>query len=73
MQTLLLAAAVLVGGSGLLAILLKIAILCVVIWAVFALLAWAGITIPQPVRIILIALACIVAIIWLFQLAGAVI
>lgn len=69
MQTLFLLGAVVVAG-GLLGLLLKIAILCVVVWAIFALLQWAGIAIPRPVQIILIALACIIAIYWLFQIAG---
>jgi hypothetical membrane protein len=70
MQTLLFLSAVLVSG-GLVGLLLKIAILCVVVWAIFALLKWAGVTIPEPIRIILIALFCILAIYWIFELFGA--
>jgi uncharacterized RDD family membrane protein YckC len=58
-------------ANGLLGILLKVAIACVVIWAIFALLAWAGVTIPPPVRIILIALGCILLIYWLFEIFGS--
>ena len=49
----------------------KVAIACIVIWAIWALLLWAGIAIPRPVQIILIALVCIVVIVWLFQIAEA--
>jgi hypothetical protein len=56
--------------SGLLGLLLKVAIACVVIWAIWALLQWAGITIPRPVQIIFIALVCILIIYWLFQIFG---
>ncbi len=41
------------------------------IWAIYALLAWAGITIPRPVQIILIALVCILIIYWLFEIFGS--
>lgn len=63
-------AVVTTNGGGLLGILLEFAIACIVIWAIYALLQWAGITIPRPVQIVLIALICIIAIIWLFRVAG---
>ena len=65
--------ALLIGliAGGLLGLLLKVAIFCVIVWAIFALLAWAGIAIPQPIKIILIALVCIVVIYWLFQIIPA--
>lgn len=66
----LLLGAVVVAGS-LVGLLLKVAILAVVIWAVVALLRWAGITIPEPVRIILIALVCIALIYFLFEIFQA--
>ncbi len=66
----LLAAIVAPGGGGLLGLLLTVAIVCVIIWAVYALLQWAGIAIPRPVQIILIALCCCVAIYWLFKFAA---
>jgi len=59
-----------IAVSGLLGLLLKVAIVCVVIWAIYALLAWAGITIPRPIQIILIALFCIIVIYWLFEIFG---
>lgn len=62
--------AALVAEGGLIGLLLKVAIACVVIWAIYALLQWAGITIPRPVQIILIALACILIIYWLFAIFG---
>lgn len=70
MNTLLILGALVVAG-GLLGLLLKVAIVCVIVWAVYALLQWAGIAIPRPVQIILIALVCIVCIYWLFEIAGA--
>lgn len=69
MNLLLILGAALVAG-GLIGLLVKIAILCVVVWAIFALLQWAGITIPRPVQIILIALFCILAIYWIVELFG---
>jgi hypothetical protein len=60
-----------VVGESLVGLLLKVAIACVIIWAIYALLQWAGITIPRPVQIILIALVCILVIYWLFQIFGA--
>lgn len=60
-------------GGGLLALLFKVAIICIIVWGIFALLAWAGVVIPSPIRIILICLGSILAIYWLFELFGAVI
>lgn len=60
-----------IATGSLLGLLLKVAIVCVIIWAIYALLQWAGITIPRPVQIIFIALACILVIYWLFQIFGA--
>jgi hypothetical protein len=60
----------LLSSGSLLQLLLEVAIACVVIWAIYALLQWAGITIPRPIQIILIALVCIIVIVWLFKLAG---
>lgn len=56
--------------GGLLAILFKIAIICIIVWGVFALLTWAGVVIPQPIRIILICLGSILCIYWLFEAFG---
>jgi hypothetical protein len=70
-MTLAILAATLNTG-GLLSLLLYVAILAVVIWAIYALLQWAGITIPRPIAIILTALVCIVVILWLFKFAGVV-
>jgi hypothetical membrane protein len=66
----LLSSAVLVNAPGLLGLLLEVAILCIVVWAIVRLLAWAGITIPEPIRIIFIALICIVAVVLLFRALG---
>ncbi len=56
--------------GGLLHLLLIVAIACVVAWAIFALIKWAGWTIPQPIWIILTALFCIFVIVKLFQIFG---
>lgn len=55
-------------AGGLVGILIKVAILCVIFWAVYALLQWAGIVIPRPVQIVLIALGCIVLIYLAYEL-----
>lgn len=60
-------------SGGLLGLLLKVAIACVVIWAIWALLKWLEIEIPRPIQIIIIALACILIIYWLFQIFEALI
>lgn len=67
--TLLLIAAFAWGGWQ--GILLKIAIVCVVLWAINELIKWAGWPIPRPIQIIAIALACILVIYWLFELFNA--
>lgn len=54
------------GGFEIL--LFKVAVAVVVIWALYALLKWSGLIIPQPVWIILSALAAILLIYWAFQL-----
>lgn len=56
-----------VAFSGLLGLLLKIAIFAIIAWAIVALLAWAGWVIPRPIQIILIALGSILVIYWLFE------
>lgn len=59
-----------ISTSGLLGVLLWVAIAAVVIWAIIALVRWSGIPIPQPVIIILTALVCIFLIILLFRAFG---
>ena len=54
--------------AGALGILFKVAIACIVIWGIIALVKWSGIIIPEPARIIFIVLACILLIYWLFEL-----
>ena len=54
--------------SGVIGLLFKIAIICVVVWGIWALLQWAGVAIPRPVQIILICVICIILIYWLFEL-----
>jgi hypothetical protein len=55
-------------GGGLVGLLIKVAVACVVIWAIWALLQWLEITIPRPVQIILIALGCILLIYWIYAI-----
>jgi len=59
--------AVLVGGW--IGLLVDIAIVCVIIWAIYALIQWWGVTVPRPVQIFLTALAAIVLIILFAKLA----
>lgn len=66
----LLSLAVIPSTGSLLGLLLWVAIAAVVIWAIFALLQWAGVSIPPPVRIIFIALVFIFLIIFLFRAFG---
>ncbi len=54
--------------SGVIGLLFKIAIICVVVWGIWALLQWAGVAIPRPVQIILICVICIILTYWLFEL-----
>ena len=56
-----------IATGGVVGLLIKVAIVCVVIWAIYALLQWAGVSIPRPIQIILIALACILVIYWLYE------
>ena len=71
MITTLILASTLAFPGGAIGLLFKIAIACVIIWAIKALLDWAGIAIPRPIWILLIALVCIILIYWLFELFGA--
>lgn len=54
--------------GGPLGLLFKIAIACVIIWGIWALLQWLGWTIPRPVQIIAICVISIIIIYWLFEL-----
>jgi hypothetical protein len=54
--------------SGVIGLLFKIAIICVVVWGIWALLQWAGVAIPRPVQIVLICVICVILIYWLFEL-----
>lgn len=62
--------AVLPAASSLVGLLIWVAILAVVVWAVIALVRWAGIPIPQPVVILLTALASILLIVLLARALG---
>jgi hypothetical protein len=58
------------SASALISLLLYVAIACVVIWAIIALVRWSGIAIPQPVWIILTAILCIVGILLIAKVFG---
>lgn len=45
----------LVSTGSLIGLLVWVAIACIVVWAIIALVKWSGIPIPQPVWIILTA------------------
>lgn len=66
----LISLAVIPSTGSLLGLLRWVAIAAIVIWAIYALLQWAGVSIPPPVRIIFIALVCIFLIIFLFRVFG---
>ena len=53
--------------GGLLGLLFKIAIVCIVCWGIWELVKWLGVTIPRPVQIILICVVCIILVYWLFE------
>ena len=57
--------------SGWQGLLFQVAIGVIIIWAIYALLKWSEIKLPRPVVIIFIALASILAVIWLFKLFNA--
>ncbi len=54
--------------AGPLGLLFKIAIFCVIVWGIIALLKWLGWGLPEPVRIIGIVVLSIILIYWLFEL-----
>lgn len=54
--------------GGIIGLLVKVAVFCIVVWVIFALMQWAatkGFVVPEPVKIILIAIVCIVLIIFI--------
>jgi hypothetical protein len=59
------------ADGGLEGLLFKVAVGCVIIWAIYALIQWMGWTIPRPVQIVFIALACILCIYWGFEIFHA--
>jgi hypothetical protein len=58
--------------GGIIGLLFKLAIICVVIWVVWALGTWAlaksGKTVPYPLVVIFWGVVAIIVIYWLFQL-----
>lgn len=63
-------AAIVIGGGGLIAMLIHLAIFAVIIWGIWAILQWAGVTIPRPIQILLIVIVVIIVLLYLAQLAG---
>lgn len=57
--------------QGWLGVFFKIAIACVLVWGVVALIRSTEIVIPQPVVIVFTVLFCILVIFWLFELFQA--
>lgn len=60
----------LVTTSGLLGLLIWVAVACVVIWGIMALIKWSGIQIPEPVRIVFWCVACIALILLIARFFG---
>lgn len=56
--------------SSMIGLLVWVAIACVVIWGIIALVKWSGITIPQPVWIIFTCFACIALILLIAKFFG---
>jgi hypothetical protein len=61
-----------VAFTGVIGILFKIALLCVVAWGVVALVKWTGWTILEPVRIIAIVVFAIIILYFLYELVMAI-
>lgn len=70
MNALLLLATGLPSTGSLIGLLVWVAIAAVVIWGIVALVKWSGITIPQPVWIILTCFVCIALILLIARLFG---
>ncbi len=54
--------------GGVIGLLFKIAIFCVVIWGIVQLIKWLKWPIPEPLRILGIVVICIIIIYWLYEL-----
>lgn len=72
MQTILASLAVVPSTSGLIGLLVWVAIAAIVVWAIIALVRWSGIPIPTPVWIILTAFVGIFLILWIARAFGLV-
>ncbi len=66
----MISAIVIPAAGSLVGLLIWVAILCIVVWAIIALIKWSGITIPQPVWIILTALVAIFLILLIARVFG---
>lgn len=58
--------------TGLVSLLIWVAVVVIVIAAIIALVKWSGIQIPQPVWIVLWAVIAIVLILWIARMFGVV-
>lgn len=56
--------------TSLIGLLVWVAITCVVIWAIVALVRWSGIAIPKPVEIVFWAFLCIALIVLVARFFG---
>lgn len=71
MNTLFLLAA-LPSTGAMLSLLIWVAVACIVVWAIIALVRWSGVPIPQPVWIILTAFLGIALILFIAKMFGLV-
>ena len=70
MNLLALTLAAVPSTTGLVSLLIWVAIVVIVIAAIIALVKWSGIAIPQPVWIVLWAIIAIVLILWIARMFG---
>lgn len=64
--------AVLPSTGSMLSLLIWVAVACIVVWAIIALVRWSGMPIPQPVWIILTAFLGIALILFIAKVFGLV-
>lgn len=64
--------ALLPSTGSMLSLLIWVAVACIVVWAIIALVRWSGIPIPQPVWIILTAFLGIALILFIAKVFGLV-
>lgn len=57
-------------GGELIGLIITVLIICIIIFAAIRIAAWAGVSIPQPVMIVIWAIVAIVCLIYLARFAG---